>query len=543
MKKRAVILGGGFAGARCARILSKKLGARSWEVLLFNDENHMVFHPMLAEVAGGSLAPESVAAPLRQLLPRTACRTEEAVAVDLELHQVHFLAHDGSRGAIEYDELVIACGASVSLGTVPGMADHALALKTVGDAVQIRARVVQQLERAEVCPEGDLRRRYLSFVIVGGGFSGVEIAGEINDLTRGARRYFKNIRADEIRVTLIHSRPQLLPEVSETLRDFTRKKMERAGIAMRLNERVCQATSRGVVLKSGELIEAQTIVCTIGTAPSAVVQALDVPKKRGRLITEPDMRLAGRTHEWAIGDCALVVNAKTGDPAPPTGQFADRQGKQAARNILRALEGEETKPFSFKPLGQLCAIGGHSAVAEVLGLRLSGFTAWVLWRSIYLSKLPSFSRKTKAAFDWSWELIFSRDLSHLKTTTTDRVSHAWYQAGDVIFRQGDPASDFYVINSGEVEIVKEAAEGTSEILAVLGQGDFFGEVALMSDAPRNATVRARGTVEVVVMGREVFRRISATLAPLEAVLVEAVAQRRDAVPSLGSGVTGKSSSS
>ena len=523
MKKRVVILGGGFAGVRCARRLSKKLDRDEWEVVLFNGENHMVFHPMLAEVAGGSLAADSVAAPLRQMLPRVACRTEEVIEVDLEARGLRFAAFDGSVGAMDYDELVIACGASVNLGAVPGMADHAFALKTVGDAVEIRAHVMQQLEKAEVCADAEMRRDLLSFIVVGGGFSGVEVAGEINDLARGSRRYFKNIGADDIRVTLIHSRDKLLPEIGEKLRDFTGVKMEQAGVTMRLEERVAQATSNGVGLKSGEFIKGQTVVCTIGTSPAIVVQKLDIPKERGRIVTDSDMRLAGRQHEWAIGDCAMIVNAKTGEPSPPTGQFADRQGTQAANNILRSLDGEETRPFAFKPLGQMCAIGGHSAVAEVFGMRLSGFVAWVLWRAVYLSKLPSFSRKAKAIFDWSWQVIFSRDLSHQKTTTTERVSRAWFQDGDLIFEEGDPASDFFVIESGEVEVVKSGE--SSEVLAVLGKGNFFGEVALLSDAPRNATVRARGTVEVVVMGREVFRRISSSLAPLEALLAEAAAKR------------------
>ncbi|MFT5288590.1 MAG: NADH dehydrogenase [Planctomycetota bacterium] len=522
-----MILGGGFAGVRCARNLSKALAPGEWEVVLFNTENHMVFHPMLAEVAGGALAADSVAAPLRQMLPRVACRTEDVSEVNLKTKHVHFTAHEGSVCSMAYDQLVIACGVSVNLGAVPGMVDHAFALKTVGDAVQIRAHVMQQLEKAEVCPDVETRREYLSFIVVGGGFSGVEVAGEINDLARGARRYFRNIGEDDVRVTLIHSRGQLLPEIGEKLREFTRDKMEKAGVTMRLKERVAQATSKGVVLKGGELVKGQTIVCTIGTTPSLMIQRLDVPKERGRLVTEADMRLKGRSDEWAIGDCAMITNAKTGEPSPPTGQFADRQGKQVTKNILRTIAGETTQPFAFKPLGQLCAIGGHSAVAEVLGMRLSGFVAWVLWRAIYLSKLPSLSRKAKAAFDWAWQVVFSRDLTHMKSTTTERVCRAWYQDGDAIFNEGDPASDFYVIERGEVEVIREPESegGEAKILAVLGEGDFFGEVALMSDAPRNATVRARGTVEVVVLGREVFRRISSSLAPLEALLADAVAKR------------------
>ncbi|MCB9831504.1 MAG: FAD-dependent oxidoreductase [Planctomycetes bacterium] len=527
MAKRIVILGGGFAGVKCARVLAGKLDRASHEVVIFNRENHMVFHPMLAEVAGGSLNPDAVAAPLRQLLPRVWCRTEEVLGVDIEARLIRYRAHDEREATLSYDELVVACGSDVNLGVMPGMADHAFPLKTVGDAVALRAQVMQQLEKAEVCDDEATRRWYLSFIVVGGGYSGVEAAGEINDLARSSRRFFKNIRAEDISVHIIHSRDQLLPEIGEKLRQFTRDRMERAGIDVVLEARVAMATARGVVLQDGRTIEGGTIVCTIGTAPSAVVQHMAVAKDRGRLLTQADMRVQDQDDIWAIGDCAIVINELDGKPSPPTGQFAERQGKQAALNILRKQRGEPTRPFRFKPVGQLCAIGGHKAVAEILGLRISGFVAWFLWRTIYLMKLPSWSRRIKAGFDWGWQIFFSRDLSHLKADTTSRVSRAYYRAGDLIFAQGDPATDFYVLEKGEVDVLRRDASGAETKLARLGPGDFFGEMALLTNNPRNADVRAATDVEVVVMGRNVFSRISESMAPLKEVLVKAMRERAD----------------
>ncbi|MFT7618694.1 MAG: NADH dehydrogenase [Planctomycetota bacterium] len=520
--KRIVIVGGGFAGVKCARTLSKKLKSDGIEIVIFNRENHMVFHPMLAEVVGGSLNPDSVAAPLRQMLPGVKCRTEEVHDIDLETKTVVFKTYDERLATLTFDHLILACGGDVNLTMVPGMADHAFAMKTVGDAVALRAHVMEQLEKAEVCEDEELRRWFLSFIIVGGGYSGVEVAGEINDLARSSRRYFQNIKEEDIEVTLIHSRAQLLPEIGEKLREFTADKMRQSGVTVTLNARASLASHKGISLKDGSEIKGATIVCTIGTQPAAVLQKLDVTKERGRPLTRPDMRLVDYDYVWAIGDCAVIVNSEDDKPSPPTGQFAERQGKQVAANIIAVFRGQETKPFGFKPLGQLCAIGGHKAVAEIMGFRLSGFFAWVLWRCIYVMKLPSWSRRFKAGFDWCWQLVFGRDLAHLKTDTTKRVSNAHYKPGDVIFAEGDPATNFYVIENGEVEIIR----GENEVLATMVAGDFFGEMALLSDNPRNATVRAKTDVEVVVMGRCVFEQISESMAPLKELLTRAVEQRR-----------------
>ncbi|MCZ6775815.1 MAG: FAD-dependent oxidoreductase [Ignavibacteria bacterium] len=525
-KSRIIIIGGGFAGVKCARTLRKKLSREGHEIVIFNRENHMVFHPLLAEVAGASINPDAVAAPLRQMLPGVSCRTEEVQSIDLDNNSLEYLGHDGHTKCMTYDHVVIASGAAVNLGIVPGMADHAFPLKTVGDAMALRAHVMQQFEKAEVCENQAIRRWYLSFIIVGGGYSGVEAAGEINDLARGSRRFFRNISVDDINVKIIHSREQLLPEISPRLREAARVKMEKAGIDVVLNTRVAMATPQGVGLEDGQTVRGATVVCTVGSKMSQVVERLDIPKERGQLLTEADMRLRGRDNAWAVGDCARIINEYDGTRCPPTGQFAERQGRQAANNITRVLDSQTTKPFRFKPLGQLCAIGGHTAVAEFLGSQMSGFLAWFLWRSVYLFKLPSWSRRFKVGFDWAWELAFARDLLHLKTDQSRRISNAYYAPGDYIFRQGAPAMNFYIIEKGEAEVLRRTEEDDSEeILTVLGPGDFFGEMALIDNRPRSASVRARTALEVVVMGRNVFSEISTSLAPLRDLLVSAARRR------------------
>ena len=523
---RIIIVGGGFAGVKCARALRKTLPANTCEIVLFSRENNMVFYPLLAEVAGAAINPGAVTVPLRQMLPGVRCRTEEVRHIDLAASEVEYERYDGRPGRVTFDHAVLACGTAVNLSLVPGMADHAFPLKSVGDAMALRFHVMEQLEKAEVCDDPERRRWYLSFVVVGGGFTGVEVAGEINDLIRASTRFYGSFTAGEVTVTLVHSRDQILPEVSPTLREFARTKMEQAGIRIVLNARAVSVTAEGVELHDGRVLRGATVVCTIGATAPLLVDRLDVPKERGRLLAEPDMRVRGTSNLWAIGDCARIVNAYDGQASPTTGQFAERQGRQAAENIVRVLQGEATRPFFFKPLGQLCGIGGRSAVAEILSIRLSGFPAWWLWRTVYLLKSPSWSRRIKVAFDWTWELFFPRDLAHLRISRTERIARAHYRPGDFIFVEGEPAMSFYAIEQGEVEVLRRDATGQQRLMAVLRPGEYFGEIALLDGTVRVGSVRARTEVEVLVMGKEVFSQISGALAPFRNLVTQALRWRR-----------------
>jgi len=523
---RIIILGGGFAGVKCAKTLRKLLPRGQYEIVLFNQENHMVFHPLLAEVSAAVVEPRDVAAPLRQLLKGVQCRTEKVLSVDLNRNEIAYEADDGQHRPMPYDQLVIAGGSTVNLGVVPGMADHAFAMKTVGDAIALQGHVMEQLEKADVCGDTERKRSYLSFIVVGGGFSGVEVAGELNELVRRSCKFYQNISTEDLTITLIHSGNQILPEVCPSLREFAQAKMEEAGVRILLNSSASVCTHEGVGLKDGAFVRGGTVVCTIGTRPLPLVERIAVEKNRGRLITEPDMSLPGHANVWAVGDCAAIVNAVDGKVSPPTGQFAERQGIQAARNIVARLEGKPTRPFSYKSLGSLCSIGGHNAVAEMMGLRISGFAAWFCWRGVYLFKLPSITQKIKVGVEWFFDLIFPRPLAHLKADRTNRVSRAHYPAGDFIFREGDPASDFYIIEEGQVEILHPTnSNGAYEPIAILGPGDFFGEGALIDSRPRRNACRARTDVEALVLGRNLFTEISSSLAPLRNALASSVKRR------------------
>jgi NADH dehydrogenase len=523
---RVVIIGGGFAAVQFAKTLRGKLRPSDCEILLFNRENHMVFHPLLADVAGASINVDAAAAPLRQMLPGVGCRTERVERIDLSASEIEYDEGSGVRTRLHYDHVVLACGADSNLGIIPGMTEHAFAFKVMRDAIDLRQHVVRQMERAEAATDPERRRRFLHFIIVGAGFSGVEVAGELNELVRSSTRFYRNFREEDVVVTVVHSQDQILPEVAPTLRDFARKKMERAGVTILLNSRAVAATHEGVELNDGRKLLGATIVCTIGTTASPLVQSLHVPKEKGRIRTTPDMRIEGQTNAWALGDCALIINDFDKKPSPTTAQFAQRQGRQAALNLIRTFHGEPTKPFSFKALGQLCSIGGYSAVAEMFGMRFSGFLAWLMWRGVYLLKLPTWSRRFKVALDWAWDVLFPRDLGFLNTDATLNVTHAYYLPGDYIHRQGELARTFCIIDEGEVEALKVTPpDPEPKIVAVLSKGDFFGEATLLGDHPHETSVRARTVVRLMQIGSGLFAQLAGASTPLRDLLSRTLTRR------------------
>jgi NADH dehydrogenase len=408
-RKRLVIIGGGFAGITLAEAVEHKLPP-DWDLTLVSQENFITYNPLLPEVVGASLLPGHVVAPLRQMIHTSSVCMARVSEIDLEAKQVHYLG-EGS-GVIPYDQLVIACGVQANLDLVKGMANHALPLKTLGDALFLRNRIISRLEAAELQPDKAARRWLMTFVVIGGGFSGVETAGELVDFIFASLKYYPRIKREDVRVVLLHSQDRLLPELSRSLGEFAYKKMSMHGLEVRLNARAVRIDDRAVTLGDGELIVAGTVICTIGTMPNALVAALPVAKERGRIVTNPDMSIPGVEGIWALGDCAAVPNAHDGKISPPTAQFAERQARQLARNIAMRLKGEPTRPFSYQPQGQLSSIGHNKAVAEIFGAKLSGFVAWLLWRGLFLLKIPTLARKTRLFLEWNWAMLFPPDISH-----------------------------------------------------------------------------------------------------------------------------------
>lgn len=417
MSTRILIVGGGFAGVSAAKELERASPA-DVSIELLSQENYITYNPLLPEVVGASLLPGHVVAPLRQTLDRARVRMVRVDEIDLEERLVRY-AGEGS-GISQYDQLVLACGQSANLGIVKGMARYALPLKTLGDALFLRNRVIVRLEQAEQQPDPEARRWLTTFIVLGGGFSGVEVAGELVDFIRASRRYYPQIREDEVRVLLVHGNERLLPELSASLGEFAYRNMMKNGVDIRLKARAVRIDDRAVYLDDGEILSAGTVICTIGTAPNALVADLPLPKNRGRIEVAADMSVPGHPGVWAIGDCAAVINARDGKVCPPTAQSADRQGRQLARNIVSALAGKPTRAFAYKSAGQLSSIGHNKAVAEMFGLRVSGFIAWLMWRGVYLMKIPTLGRKARLFLEWNWAMFFPPDIAHLGFNRTRR---------------------------------------------------------------------------------------------------------------------------
>jgi NADH dehydrogenase len=422
-KKRVVILGGGFAGMRTAECLEKELGGDSAvSITLVSETNALLFTPMLAEVAGSSLEPSHISTPLRSSLRETEFIRGRVDQIDLEARRVVLgtdHARDGSapRREIPYDDLVLALGSVSNYLGMENIEKLAFNFKSLLDAIRIRNHIIEMFERAAREPDSSLRCPLLTFVVAGGGFAGVELAGAVNDFAHGILADYPNLHPDELSVVLVHSRDRILPELSQSLARYAQDRMAARGVTFRLNTRLTDANPGSVVLSDGE-IPTQTLVWTAGTAPNPLLKSLAVEKdKRGALVVERTLELPGRPGLWALGDCAAVVDTKTGKTCPPTAQFALREAEVLAKNIHAGLQGRPKQGFHFDSLGALCVIGHQTACAELKvpfvqnrSMRFSGLFAWLMWRGIYLSKLPGLERKIRVLVDWTIELFFPRDI-------------------------------------------------------------------------------------------------------------------------------------
>ena len=421
-KKRILILGGGFAGMRTAECLEKELQKDpSVSISLVSETNSLLFTPMLAEVAGSSLEPSHISTPLRTTLHRTEFVRGRVTSVDLENKRVALEAgiggNESCRSELAYDHLVFALGAVSNYLGLTNVQKLAFDFKSLIDAIRIRNHVIEMFERADRESDPSVRRSLLTFVIAGGGFAGVELAGSLNDFARGILADYPNLRREDVRVVLVHARDRILPELSEALGRYAQSRMEARGVEFRLNARLTDARPGVVVLSDGE-VAAETLVWTAGTAPNPLTKSLPLEKdKRGAVIVDATLAVPGHAGVWALGDCAAVVDAKSGKPCPPTAQFALREAATLAKNIHASLQGRRARGFHFDSLGALCVVGHQTACAELTtpfmrdrAMRFSGLLAWLMWRGIYLGKLPGLERKIRVLVDWTVELFFPKDI-------------------------------------------------------------------------------------------------------------------------------------
>lgn len=417
-RTRIVIVGGGFGGSTLTRQLQKR--AKFADITLVSEESYMTFNPMLAEVVGATVFPEHVVAPLRETVRRARFVMGTVSNVDFGNKRLNC---DTLKGDVEleYDHLVLAFGNRARVDLIPGMAEHAVVLKTVGDAMHIRNLVLRRLAQIELETDPQLRLCLGHFVIVGGGFSGVEVAGAIADSLREIRHFYPRVGADEVKVTLLQNNNRLLPELPALLGQAAKRSLMKRNVEVLTMTGASKVSARSIELASGAMLSTATTICTIGTVPNALTMRFNaIATERGRIVCSADLSVSGVEGVWAIGDCALITNGEDG-PAPPTAQFAVAEAKHLAKNLVIRCTSGATAPFAYRSRGMMATVGHLKGVAKIFGVRLSGLPAWMLWRAYYLSQMPTFGRKVRIFVEWTWGIFFPPDITHFRFTRSHEL--------------------------------------------------------------------------------------------------------------------------
>jgi NADH:ubiquinone reductase (H+-translocating) len=411
-----VILGGGFAGIYTARELDRHQAA-GIETALISEDNFFLFTPMLSEIVASSIDTRHVVNPIRRMFRHIRFMEARVNGVDFQRREVKVLLPTGVEHPVAYDHLVIALGSVINYFGLPGVEEHSLPLKTLADAIVLRNRAIQRLEEADILPERE-RAPYLTFVVAGGNLSGVELAGELNDFLRSALDAYSHIRQAEVRLVLAEARDRLMSELSPSLANFTRRKLTERGVEVRLNAPVIEASEAEIVLGGATdndrtVIATRNLIWTAGVAPTPSVEAFGIPLSKGRIEVDQAMRVPNHHNVWALGDVALIPDGR-GSFQPQTAQHAVREGRLLARNIVRSISGRRPRPFRYHTMGMLATIGHRSGAGEIFGLKISGFPAWLAWRTYYLMRLPRFDKRLRVMLDWTLDLFFPRDIVQLK---------------------------------------------------------------------------------------------------------------------------------
>ena len=434
-----VIVGGGFGGLKLAQTLEKliKLGNPT-EVTLISRDNFLLFTPFLTEALGGMLDEADVISPLRAFLRKTRFVMGEVTSIDMQAKTVTYrrpLTQETE--TVQADQLILSLGSTTSFQGQKEIEKYAFTLKSLDDATLLRNHLMACLEQANEESDGVARQSFLNTVVVGAGYTGVEAAGAIRDLMKDAARDYPHVRPDEIRVVLMDMAEEILPSIDPSLARYALRQIQKRGIEMRLGQKIGKVDDHSITLSKGEYIPTRTVLWSAGVSPSPLTKSLNCEKDRkGAIIVEPTMAVKGMDGVWAMGDCAHIPNLlEGGRPYTGTAQNADREAKQLAHNVIAVLQGREAKPFLFRSLGEFVNLGHHIAVAQIKWFKFSGFGAWFLWRTVYLAKIPHWSRKARVVSGWTLDLLFGRNSVESETPRllrnktdlkrrTDEAAHA-----------------------------------------------------------------------------------------------------------------------
>ena len=508
---RIVIIGGGFAGVFTARYL-RRLCPADTHIELIDDKNYFVFQPLLPEVASGNINGQDAVTPQRALLgTKIRFRLAEAKRIDFEHKQVQVTQGRRHRLIdVPWDHLVITAGTAPAL-TMTGFAEHSLTMHNLSDAFALRNHVLRCLEWADVTENPDLKRRALTFIVVGGGFSGVETIGELATMVSRARHYYPRVRADEIQCILIHRGKRILPELPKRLGDYAVKELRRRGVRVMLETSLRGAYADYVQTES-ETIPTATLVSTIGKQAVPLLADLKV-LERGRLPTDRMLRLRGFDNVWALGDAALIPledddrKEETGEKsaegqmafAPPTAQFAVREAKLVAYNIAASLRGKPLRRFSYRSRGMMASLGSYRGVAEIFGMQISGVLAWGIWRAFYILMLPGFVTRLRVALNWLLDYFVPRTIVEVQQNSKPSARFACFRTGDILFRRGEILDGWYLVLEGCLQVSVPDPQGGPDFVKTAGPQEHIGDRIRTFDTEVKGDVIAMEDTRVMII--------------------------------------------
>jgi NADH dehydrogenase len=414
--QRVVILGAGFGGLNVARALEHYARPNEVTVTIVNRENYMLFTPMLPEVASGSVEARHIAPAVRAILPKAAFELGEITGVDLDARTVCVRKHrNEGTSTLQYDHLVVALGAETSTHAVPGAREHTFPITKLPEAVALRDVAITALENAATASSDEDRRALTTFVVIGGGFSGVEVAGEMLAFLRAAGRAFPRIEESDIRLVLVAGTDRLLKQLPQALGVRASKMLKDRGVEIVFSDEVAAIDAGGVSLKSGARFASRCVVWSAGVQPARLTAELGLATTEDHALkVEHDLSVSGMPIVWGLGDCAHVPR-RDGGAYPQTAQHALHEAGALARNLLARVRGKATKPYVYRGRGMMASIGAREGLAEIGNrIALSGFPAWLLWRAYYLSQLPGYDRKTRVLVDWSLDLPLPKDIASVR---------------------------------------------------------------------------------------------------------------------------------
>lgn len=505
-KKRVIILGGGFAGVYTAIHLERALRRRDdVEVTLVSKEDYLVFQPLLAEVVSGSVGILDTVIPIRRLVPLTTLYVREVESVDVAGKRVTLSPGIQPQPTVlEFDHLVIALGNVTDFRKIPGLHDHAFPFKNLGDALRLRDHLIHVLNEASIEKDPELRKQLLTFVVAGGGFSGVEVCAELNDFVRSVGESYFHMNREDMRVVLVHSHDRVLNgEMPDELGSYAQKVMAKRGVEFIFNQHLQTATPELALLQDGSRIFTRTLISTVPSSPNPVVVTIDVPKERGRIQADLKMQVQGTTNIWALGDCALIPSPTGEGYCPPTAQFAIREAAVCAHNILAAIDGRAPQEFAFRELGKMASLGHHRAIARLFNrIDLEGFLAWIFWRTVYWAKLPGFDRKLRVGASWLLDLICGAELVQTKLDAPQGMSEQHFEPGEFVVHQGDPENELFVITAGKAEAIQATSDGDTQVVQELTTGQCFGASSVLDRQTYPTSVRCVEPLTVTVYRRD-----------------------------------------